>query len=144
MLLPSDSSMDVNPGNKISDYTVHFNKEFEMGQRPWEMALVSLVYPTRWIISKGDSVFHVSCDQVQADQLNPQMSTQQCIQTFVPEYHISGKQMMRQFDTLMWLPMQTGTRQLTDINIQVLNMLGDIAHFIGGKVVVKLAIRPLY
>ena len=47
LTLPSDSSMDWYPDNKISDFRVHLPHEFAL-EGEWEVGLVQLSYPHTW------------------------------------------------------------------------------------------------
>ena len=47
LTLPSNSSMDVYPENKLSDYVVHLPKEINL-TRSWELGLSEIMYPNSW------------------------------------------------------------------------------------------------
>ena len=47
LTLPSNSSMDIFPENKVSDYTVHLLKEINFSGS-WELGLSEILYPNRW------------------------------------------------------------------------------------------------
>ena len=47
LTLPSNSSMDIYPENKLSDYTVHLPKEINLSGL-WELGLSEILYPNTW------------------------------------------------------------------------------------------------
>ena len=47
LTLPSNSSMDIYPENKLSDYTVHLPKEINLS-RSWELGLSEILYLNSW------------------------------------------------------------------------------------------------
>ena len=47
LTLPSNSSMDIYPENKVSDYTVHLPKEINFSGS-WELGLSEILYPNTW------------------------------------------------------------------------------------------------
>ena len=47
LTLPSNSSMDIFPENKVSDYTVHLPKEINLSGS-WELGLSEILYPNSW------------------------------------------------------------------------------------------------
>ena len=47
LTLPSNSSMDIYPENKLSDYTVHLPKEINLSGS-WELGLSEILYPNSW------------------------------------------------------------------------------------------------
>ena len=47
LTLPSNSSMDIYPENKLSDYMVHLPKEINLSGS-WEMGLSEILYPNTW------------------------------------------------------------------------------------------------
>ena len=47
LTLPSNSSMNIFPENKVSDYTVHLPKEINLS-RSWELGLLKILYPNSW------------------------------------------------------------------------------------------------
>ena len=47
LTLPSNSSMDIYPENKLSDYMVHLPKEINLSGS-WELGLSEILYPNTW------------------------------------------------------------------------------------------------
>ena len=47
LTLPSNSSIQFYPENKVSDYIVHLPKELNL-TGPWEVGLAELIYPNSW------------------------------------------------------------------------------------------------
>ena len=47
LTLPSNSSMDIFPENKVSDYMVHLPKEINLSGS-WELGLSEILYPNSW------------------------------------------------------------------------------------------------
>ena len=47
LTLPSNSSMDIYPENRLSDYMVHLPKEINLSGS-WELGLSEILYPNTW------------------------------------------------------------------------------------------------
>ena len=61
LYLPSDASPQHFPENKIGQYTVQLDSPIHLGEggMAWEIALLSVMYPSRWINLKRDAWIRV-------------------------------------------------------------------------------------
>ena len=140
LLIPSDSSIDKHPNNKIGDFTVEFNKPLELGNGAWMMVLESLSYPQQWSNILKDNTFHVLCPQLMADSAHPMIENQYELQTFVPEEAEKGS-IEHVFHHLKWLPLPDGLITLPKLEFQIVDDSGAVVRFTSGKCILKLCVE---
>ena len=59
VVLPSDSSMEIYPENKLSNYTTNIPNEIKVDPSKWEVALQEIQFPHTWFnIRKGHNKIH--------------------------------------------------------------------------------------
>ena len=85
LMLPSDASSTLYPENKIGDYKIRFQQPIDLAPAAYEMAVVSLVYPSDWEKSEDDSLMFVECDWVESELIwDGQSGLPKFIYQFIP------------------------------------------------------------
>ena len=92
----------------------------DLAPAAYEMAVVSLVYPSDWEKSEDDSLMFVDRDWVEPQlRWDGQSGLPKFIYQFIPERSGNGgcHQVTSLKSQLMWLPIHDGLRHLKDIHI---------------------------
>ena len=144
LMLPSDASSTLYPENKIGDYKIRFQQPIDLAPAAYEMAVVSLVYPSDWEKSEDDSLMFVECDWVESELIwDGQRGLPKFIYQFIPERSGDGgcHQVTSLKSQLLWLPIHDGRPHLRDIHILIKDRKRKPVIFKGGKASLLLAIK---
>jgi hypothetical protein len=157
IILPSDSSMDHFPDNKISDYRVMLNRPIDLDARfKWQVAVKSITYPLQLTTSTKDNEIDnrlfVYCDLVHGEDTFMLYSMKDgsreygIIYDFLPPPPLpvsgvgDGAHEMHSKYTLYWANVSS-RKVLRDVHIRIVDINNRPVHFTHGRVVLSMLMR---
>lgn len=151
VILPSDASLDKAPKNTIGSYVTWLDEPLLL-EGEWEVALLDITYPSQWEIrhnaenSKPEGLCQLSV--VCQGLVEPGYwgnNKHPFLRQFVPGPRTTHglEERYRDFNSLMFIPVQKGLSRVDSVNIDILDELGQPVLFTGGKVSCTLQFQKL-